>query len=426
MPVWHEKTKELVASGRLAIVGITQEQHPDRCALYAQWQGFDFPILWDPFGLTGLSVVPVITGINELGVVDLVRPHPRKFQKQFLDWFKGPVPDGVPAGRSGFLVGRPELGSFVPSEESKGLVHVNDARRAISRLVLGGPSTPTIDSDVGTLEAWAKRTGRAKDRFHAGVARRLRYDGPSARAEDFQVAADAWHAALAADPNQYIWRRRIQQWGPRLDKPYAFYDWVPKAIEQIRGRGEAPRRLAVPLSGSEVANKNQAVPAPVGEAAEPDPKGLLARDSGGLVQVETATLLHTGIAGRKMRTPPGSSQVHVTLRPRGGAKWSNDTEPPVLWLPVPKGWVAARSLHTFPGPTAGDGALTAPLRVDFEVSTPTIPLGPPKEGAPPALDSTLSGYVTYSICLPDGTCVFRRQDVEVTIPLPEPPSFGDD
>ena len=28
--------------------------------------------------------------------------------------------------------------------------------------------------------------------------------------------------ALALDPNQYIWRRRLQQYGPRLDKPYAF------------------------------------------------------------------------------------------------------------------------------------------------------------------------------------------------------------
>lgn len=424
MPVWHAKTKELVSKGELAIVGITQEQHPDRCALFAQWQGFEFPILWDPFGLTGLSVVPVLTGIDEAGIVQLVRPHPRKFQEQFLEGFMGKAAGPKATSVPGFRVGRPELPSNWTKEP--GQVGVNDARRSVSRLLFGGVETATMDSDVLTLEAWAKKSGRPRDRFHAGVARRLRCDGPSARAKDFQAAADAWHAALAADPNQYIWRRRIQQWGPRLDKPYAFYDWIPRAILEIKERGEVPRSVAVPLSGSEVANKNQAAPAPVGAATAPDPKGLLARDDGGLVRVETAALLHTGIAGRKMRTPPGSSQIHVTLRPRGGAKWSNDTDPPLLWLPVPKGWTAVRSLHSFPRLVDGEAALTAPLRVDFEVSTPTIPLGPPKEGEPPTLDSTLSGYVVYSICLPDGTCVFRRQGVEVTIPLPEPPSFGDD
>ena len=52
MPVWHGLTKELVERGELVVIGITQEQHPDRCALFARWKGLDFPILWDPFNLT--------------------------------------------------------------------------------------------------------------------------------------------------------------------------------------------------------------------------------------------------------------------------------------------------------------------------------------------------------------------------------------
>ena len=57
-PVWHELTAPLRASGELVLVGITEEQHPDRCALFAQWQGFDWPILWDPFNLTRSAAVP--------------------------------------------------------------------------------------------------------------------------------------------------------------------------------------------------------------------------------------------------------------------------------------------------------------------------------------------------------------------------------
>ena len=61
----------------------------------------------------------------------------------------------------------------------------------------------------------------------------------------FQRAIDAWGQALAIDPNHYIWRRRIQQYGPRLIKPYPFYDWVEQAAREIRARGETPVELAV-------------------------------------------------------------------------------------------------------------------------------------------------------------------------------------
>ena len=61
MPVWHEKTRSLVKAGKLALLGVIQEQHPDRCRLFAQWQEFDWPILWDPFNLTGAAVVPILT-----------------------------------------------------------------------------------------------------------------------------------------------------------------------------------------------------------------------------------------------------------------------------------------------------------------------------------------------------------------------------
>ena len=87
MPVWHAKTKALVASGELAVVGIVHEQHPARGALFAQWKEFDSPLLWDPFGVTGLKVVPVVTAIDAHGVVRLPKPDPRKFDKQFMPLF---------------------------------------------------------------------------------------------------------------------------------------------------------------------------------------------------------------------------------------------------------------------------------------------------------------------------------------------------
>ena len=57
MPVWHEATRALRESGDLTVIGITQEQHPERCGLFAQWKGIDWPILWDPFNLTEARAV---------------------------------------------------------------------------------------------------------------------------------------------------------------------------------------------------------------------------------------------------------------------------------------------------------------------------------------------------------------------------------
>ena len=87
MPVWHGLTKELVERGELVVVGITQEQHPDRCALFARWKGLDFPILWDPFGVCGVDAVPDLTAVDEHGIVRLPRPGRRRFQEEFVEGF---------------------------------------------------------------------------------------------------------------------------------------------------------------------------------------------------------------------------------------------------------------------------------------------------------------------------------------------------
>ena len=66
------------------------------------------------------------------------------------------------------------------------------------------------------------------------------------------------------DPSNYIWRRRLQQYGPRLDKPYPFYDWIETARRELKARGIEPHPLRARLTGAEIA---QPLRAP--EAGEP-------------------------------------------------------------------------------------------------------------------------------------------------------------
>jgi len=52
----------------------------------------------------------------------------------------------------------------------------------------------------------------------------MRYDSLRRREGDLQKALTSRQDAQDSNPNHYIWRRRIQQYGPRLDKPYPFYE----------------------------------------------------------------------------------------------------------------------------------------------------------------------------------------------------------
>ena len=47
VPGWHEATKEWQEAGDLQMVGIIQEQHPDRARLFMQWKEMGWPILID-------------------------------------------------------------------------------------------------------------------------------------------------------------------------------------------------------------------------------------------------------------------------------------------------------------------------------------------------------------------------------------------
>ena len=114
--------------------------------------------------------------------------------------------------------------------------------------------------------------------FRLGVCYRRRYETRQRQAGDFQAAIDHWSRALDLDPNQYIWRRRIQQYGPRLDKPYAFYDWVNEAEKEIVARGERPIPLKVRPGAVEMAHPVRTFPANAPEARSPDPEGKVRRD----------------------------------------------------------------------------------------------------------------------------------------------------
>ncbi len=390
MPVWHEALKPWIEAERLQVVGITQEQHRDRCRLYAQWRGFDWPILWDPLNLTGAQAVPNFLGLDEHGVVRWNSPRPDGFEERFLDVaFEAPA---APDARNAPAVSRalledPARGGFA-----------GPVLAAYARILWGGEEA--LDAAIATLaEDLDDPVQDPRAIFRLGVAYRLRFDTPRRRTGDFRRALEAWSRALERDPNQYIWRRRIQQYGPRLDKPYPFYGWVDEARRELRARGETPVELVAALTGSErSAGARGQPPAESEPAVEPDPEGGVRRDDGDWLLVETAVARDTG--GRA-----GVVRVHVDLKPRaeGSMVWNNEAEPLQLWIDAPAGWDVSPQLLTFPNPAAATSR--EPRALDFEVH------------APEELRSgTLAAYVLVHACEKEsGRCVFLRRDLALPV-----------
>lgn len=397
MPVWHAATKQLVADGKLVVLGVIQEQHAERARLYAQWKSFDFPILQDAMTRNGLGAVPVPIFIDEHGVVRSTRPRPDQIDKLVATEFDKPGTFATPIDREGAQI--EPLADLAATENSiSAWTNLGDANLMWDE---------NSESTTAAIQAYEtaialKPTGyiAASLQFRLGVAYRARCDSDSRRDDDFRLAVQHWTAAIDANPNQYIWRRRIQQYGPRQTKPYPFYDWVEQAVADIKLRGEKPIELTVPLSGSEVATRQQQFQTSDSDMKNPDPNGRLFLDDGGFVNVRTAVVPSNVKPGETVR-------VHVLFEP-GSGKWNNEGQPMQVWLNAARAGKLSKS--AFELDNASEANSTETRRIEFEYQTPSDVVGPIE----------LSGFAVYNVCVDvDATCRFLRKDFAIAIGIKE-------
>lgn len=392
VPGWHEATKKWQEEGRVQMAGIIEEQHPDRARLFMQWKQMRWPILVDSLNLLGSSAVPITLAIDEYGVIRLVNPKHEEIEEKFLNrTFEKPA--SLPAVEDV----EPDLTSL------KQAMRPNTAKAwetyANTLAEWGGPErlSEAIEAYQHTLRLEPEA---GPLHFRLGVAYRKRYDSDFRQPEDFQKAVEQWSVALEIDPNEYIWRRRIQQFGPRLDKPYPFYDWVETARKEIAARGETPVPLSVEPAGAEIAHPEKTFATAAKSVKEPDPRGRILRDEGQFVQVETTVVPDT-------RAEDVTDSVHVMFRPNPAKKahWNNEAGNLVFWVNPPAGWRVSQRLVTVASPP--QPVSKEPREVEFEVR------GPRQRSARPV---TLSAYVLYYVCEDvNGVCMYRRQDVPITI-----------
>ena len=358
LPVWQRLLQPHVESGAVVAVGVVQEQHPDRIRLYAQWRKLGWPVFVDALNLLDHQVVPIIVGINASGLV--VMPSMR--------------PDDLDV----FLAK-----DFAPREHATpALPHP----LAADAFFHAGKLDEAVAAYAAVVD---KEAGDARAQFRLGVALLRRFESDARKPGDAQAAVGAWTRALALRPDQYIWRRRIQQYGPRLDKPYNMFGWIEEARGEIRDRGDEPVALAVEPRGTELVGRE---PVPTVQRAEPDREGKVPRDEAGLAEVEPVVT--------PARVRPGARvRVRLVFRvPK--AFWNNEADPIAVHVAARGPFVLVEGNFAHPVP---EEAETREERVlEFELAV--------ADGARPGLHD-LPAYALYNVCEKvGGQCLFLRRD----------------
>lgn len=362
--------KEL-GGDQVQILAVVQEQHAERARLYKQWREFDMVILQDSICELELVAVPYIIPLDEsLRVV----AH-RADEKFFESWLSKPAT---------------ELAEPVSARETEFSEVDNQLKFHEGEMDLGSVIS-------GYEKMLADHDSDARLHFRLGVAYRMRYDRDQSPG-DFELAAKHWSRALEINPNQYIFRRRIEQYGPRLNKPYPFYDWVETAIAEVKERGEEPAAQNVELTGSEIAGRARKFES-VEQAGPVDADRRVNLDSEKLVNIQPV------IVPSKLK-PGQAGRVHVVLDTNDIAKWNNESAPLTIWIESTDGVVLSQNNLVYKLQDESDQSVTSSeLRtLEFEVK---LDKGSTAE--------SLKCFALYNVCKEDGVCMYLRQEFEIEL-----------
>ena len=365
MPGWQASTDSFVKAGKLVVIGVMQDQHADRCRLYRQWRQLKWPLYIDALNTLDHRVVPIPIFIDESGII---RRRGRVSEAAVREFVEARYP---------------------VTKESK--VAVRLAKGDLFYLKSKRPVA--FEKAIKEYAKAGRMNGRAL--FRTGVVYRTRCDSPHRKEGDGQKAVEYWGAALALQPNQYIWRRRIQQYGPRLDKPYNFFFWVEEARKAIRARGEKPVELAVEPRGSEIAPKARKSSGSAPSIPDPDPKAKINRDLKGHVSIETVVTPARVRPGHRVRI-----RATFRLNPLGKPWWNNEGDPLSWTIRLPKPLRLAEGTFQFKPPAVAETRETRVLECEVEVDRNAR-----------AGKVVLPVYALYGVCEErSGQCLYLRQD----------------
>ena len=351
----------------------------------------------------GMTVVPVAVLIDEYGIVQSTRPRLEEIENLVAEKREPPV-ESPPVLADDWTDANSIKANFDWSAATpQQAIWYGDTCLKSNQLADAMKAYEYALQKAETSDDPEIRTLVPEVNFRLGVVMRARYDDKKLGSPaDFGLASKYWTEALAGNPNQYIWRRRIEQYGPRLIKPYPFYDWIQEAFNEIRARGDDPVSLTVSLAGAEIAlpTKQKIKPKQNSENENPDPEAkiTLVDHQNSLVEY-VATVVPSGIK------PGGTVRVHLQFFPANNGKWNNESSPMQVWVDESKTGTVSR--HSLGFPNAADATSSEYRTVEFEF-----------QSNEDASSANVSGFALFNVCSADDSqCLFRRLNFQIEIPL---------
>ena len=324
---WREQTRDLVKSGKLALLGVMLEQHQDRGRLFAQWKNIDFPVIFDPLNLAEIEKFPTVIGLDEEGLVRVINPGPKRLGRRFINKKfeseqserRSPILEPLPPKYTRRMAGEARTG--------KSWREHGDAS------VLGGLPLQIREAIDAYQRAVSLDPKDAFANFRLGVAYRIRFDRPDRQLGDFQSAINAWRGAARADPRNKLFRSRIQQYGVRTERPDEMYGWIARARKDIAARGETPTPLEPAPMAVELAKPRKKFRRDKSDPPPGGSEGTISSDEASLIELETAVVRGVGKSGRDY------AQILLMFRPKpdGGVQWDNRQSSLRVWIEPPAG-----------------------------------------------------------------------------------------
>lgn len=347
----------------------------------------------DALNLLDLSAVPMAIALDKHGVVRAAGQPVESFLEQFIntDYTK----DGALSRSSFQRAEEPNCNRMLMEIDS------SDPRawRGVADAYFHNGGALWLNRAISTYRRTVKMDeSDARARFRLGVALQHRSESLKKFHGDAQAAIEQWGLALAMNPDQYIWRRRLQQYGPRSDKPYNFYFWIDQARKEIRQRGDEPVALDYEPTASEMAPPTTSTDVTVTVMLDRDPEARIQQDATPLVEIESVVTPAVVAPGKRIRVRV-EFRLHATVKPF----WNNEAEDLSVWIDLPTGFALGEGRLTFPNPTDAESQERRTL--EFELVVPTVN---------EAMGFAMRAYALYYVCeKKSGKCRYLRQEFTI-------------
>jgi|CXWL01.1.fsa_nt_gi peroxiredoxin len=245
LPEWNEKTKALIAADKLVVIGVSQEQSPERSRLLLQWLKIDWPVLHDPLNTHEVRKLPTVIAIDEHGYVQDPHAKIETFESKFVNQTY-PKP-GKPAYYERDVLQDPRVTRRIVEDTNA----AEDWNRHGTSIILSW--RPALLPEG--VESFTKLTGKepksAVAYFRLGVAHLFRRASEFAQGDDLEGAQKALKKAAAlSSSNEVFAQRLLVASGKDTGEK-----WIKLARKEIKARGEKP--VALPKG-----NKPSATSAP--------------------------------------------------------------------------------------------------------------------------------------------------------------------